>query len=161
MMIEPRFFSRYIVTVLLSVAAASSMLISVLRVSALVNFNGDGFADAVFGSGLANSNNRVCLGDGCGSFTCSNVDDGSIFGTTPAVGYMNNDEFEMLYDALRALVKEDLKGSEVATAMTQLIDSFDTQLSDEQKVLIIKEFMKYIRKKPEMPELRRDMDSYF
>jgi len=74
---------------------------------------------------------------------------------------MNDGEFEMLFDVLKALVKEDLKGSEIATAMTQIIDSFDTQLSDEQKVLIAKEFMKYIRKKPEMPELRRDMESYF
>ena len=58
---------------------------------ARADFNGDGFADAVVGSGFGFNNNRVCLGNGCGDFTCSNVDDNSFQGFTPAVGDMNND----------------------------------------------------------------------
>ena len=55
------------------------------------DFNGDGFADAVFGSGFGFRNNKVCLGEGDGNFTCHNVDDESRQGWGPAVGDMNND----------------------------------------------------------------------
>ena len=58
---------------------------------AVADFNGDGFADAVFGSGFGFSNNKVCLGDNGGNFTCRNVDDESTQGFGPAVGDMNND----------------------------------------------------------------------
>ncbi|MFB0536122.1 MAG: FG-GAP-like repeat-containing protein, partial [Anaerolineae bacterium] len=54
--------------------------------------NGDGNLDAVFANaGLANQENRVCLGNGSGGFTCSDVSSDTNSSIDVALGYVNGD----------------------------------------------------------------------
>ena len=66
----------------------------------------------------------------------------------PLVVQMDEEEFEMLYDILKILEKEDLKDHVILEAMTEVIDSFQNQLSTSQKVMVDKEFIKYKRIDP-------------
>ena len=67
---------------------------------ALGDVNGDTFLDAVFandglnfGRWIDNAENRICLGDGTGSFTCSDVSVDSSRSEDVALGDVNNDTF--------------------------------------------------------------------
>ena len=73
---------------------------------------------------------------------------------------MDESEFEMLFGILKILQKEDLKGSSISMAVTSLIDNFNGQMSAEQRLLVGKEFIKYRRKRAEMPE-HRHTEGYF
>lgn len=75
---------------------------------------------------------------------------------------MEDGDFEMLFEILKMLEKEDLKGSSISVAMTNLIDNLGGQLSPDQRLLIAREFMKYMGEGPrEIPDYRRDFESYF
>ena len=62
---------------------------------------------------------------------------------------MDDKRFELLVDLLRFMEKNDLKGEKVDETIVSLMNKFDDQLTKEQKSLIMKEFVKYSRKKDE------------
>lgn len=61
---------------------------------ALGDVNNDGDLDAVFATaGISNLENRVCLGDGSGGFSCSDVSTDTLINTSVDLGDMDGDGF--------------------------------------------------------------------
>ena len=76
---------------------------------------------------------------------------------------MNDNGFEALFSILKVLEKEDLKNSDISTAINRLVDSFEEQLTPEQKLLVSKEFLKYVKREklPELPDFGRENEGAF
>lgn len=65
---------------------------------------------------------------------------------------MDNDKFKLLTSVLECLEKEDARRSDLEGAIVKIIDRFDSNLTNEQKEEILKEFVHYerIRRKKDM-----------
>ena len=58
---------------------------------------------------------------------------------------MDNDKFNLLISVLECLEKEDVSHSDLEGAIVKIIDRFDSNLTNEQKEEILKEFVHYER----------------
>ena len=56
---------------------------------------------------------------------------------------MDNDKFDLLISILEDLEKEDVSHSNLESAIVKIIDQFDTNLTNEQKNEVLKEFIHY------------------
>jgi hypothetical protein len=56
---------------------------------------------------------------------------------------MNRDQFGLFMEVLRILEKEDTGGNVIENAIIAVIDSFDRELTREQKGEMLREFLRY------------------
>ena len=59
---------------------------------------------------------------------------------------MEKERFTMLIEILRFMERQDLSGKGVEDTLSSLIDRFDSNLTAEQKNVLIKEFSDYFEK---------------
>lgn len=62
---------------------------------------------------------------------------------------MEEERFSLLVQVLKLLEQEELKGVSLPKAIARVIDSFDADLTQEQRTLILREFAHYERTRRE------------
>jgi len=58
---------------------------------------------------------------------------------------MEDDNFRILVEILKKLQKTDYAGSTIESAIVEILDSIEKSLTEEQKQILIKEFIHYHR----------------
>ena len=74
---------------------------------------------------------------------------------------MNDDDFQVLFEALKILQKEDLKGKGAKDTIGVLINGFSDRFTEVQKGLLASEFHTERRAPEPARDVPRDVQSYF
>ena len=74
---------------------------------------------------------------------------------------MDEKRFVLLVELLKFMEKSDLKGGKIDETIISMIDKFDDTLTKEQKSILMKEFVKYVRKKDHLgskPDYKKSLE---
>ena len=68
---------------------------------------------------------------------------------------MDDEKFHLLVQIIETMQDEDIKHSKLEATIVEILNKFDNSLNQEQKLKIMKEFLKYAKIRKEMESSKK------